>query len=488
MEHALSPTVSVNLAEFGLEKTEDGQHVQWASGSALHPWHWSGARKFYDMTLILLLEAFTCATAARASQHGTDHSMTLLIFAYMSSYQLGQGVGIIVFPPYSEAFGRKKLYIASSLLYAVFCVIVGVGNSHVASGIARFMTGVLSAIPSVVITGSIADMFKARTRVWMVFLYIVATGTGLGLGPVYSAYIAAEYGWEWVFYIAAMVTALLAVMMLCIRESRPSLLLRQHAERLQRKTGQEFKPFIPDHVPDLKTFARISLFRPAQLLFSEPVMFTLSVISGVANGLFYLFVDTVPDIYRKMGFSEQSSSLPLLTIVIALVGNLLIRCYDHRTTAIAEKQTHNLPPEHKLFGMWFAAPGLTIGLWIFAWTIPPSVPAVHWAVSSFALCLVGFGLNEFSTVLSSYVTDVYLNHAASANAALSFLRVTFGAFFPLFAPRMFDDLGANKAVSVLAIFSTFICLVPPVFHLYGRQLREKSKFSQYSTTAVSDSS
>lgn len=60
MEHALSPTVSVNLAEFGLEKTEDGQHVQWASGSALHPWHWSGARKFYDMTLILLLEAFTC--------------------------------------------------------------------------------------------------------------------------------------------------------------------------------------------------------------------------------------------------------------------------------------------------------------------------------------------------------------------------------------------------------------------------------------------
>ena len=371
------------------------------------------------------------------------------------------------------------------------------------------MTGFLSAIPSVVITGSIADMFEARTRVWMVFMYIVATGTGLGLGPVYSAYIAAEYGWyvhitqaykipalfllttsyrEWVFYIAAIVTASLAVMMLGIRESRPSLLLRQHAERLHKKTGQNFKPLGNDHVPDLKTFAKISLFRPAQLLFLEPVMLTLSVISGVANGLFYLFVDTVPDIYHDLGFSEQSASLPLITIVIALVGNLLIRCHDHRTAAVAGKKMHSLPPEHKLFGMWFAAPGLAIGLWIFAWTIPPSVPGVHWVVSSFALCLVGFGLNEFSSVLSSYVTDVYLNHAASANAALSFLRVTFGAFFPLFAPKMFENLGANKAVSVLAIFSTFICLVPPVFYRYGRQLREKSKFSQYSTAAVLDSS
>lgn len=83
----------------------------------------------------------------------------------------------------------------SAVLYGVFCAIVGVGNSLVAAGISRFMTGFLSAIPSVVITGSIADMFNARSRVWMVFLYIVATNCGLALGPVLSAFIAAAHGW-----------------------------------------------------------------------------------------------------------------------------------------------------------------------------------------------------------------------------------------------------------------------------------------------------
>lgn len=83
----------------------------------------------------------------------------------------------------------------SAVLYGVFCAIVGVGNSHVAAGISRFMTGFLSAIPSVVITGSIADMFNARSRVWMVFLYIVATNCGLTLGPVLSAFITAAHGW-----------------------------------------------------------------------------------------------------------------------------------------------------------------------------------------------------------------------------------------------------------------------------------------------------
>ena len=60
MKDPVSTTVPLNLAELGLETTEDGNHVQWASGSALHPWHWRGTRKCYDMTLILLLECFTC--------------------------------------------------------------------------------------------------------------------------------------------------------------------------------------------------------------------------------------------------------------------------------------------------------------------------------------------------------------------------------------------------------------------------------------------
>ena len=284
---------------------------------------------------------------------------------------------------------------------------------------------------------------------------------------------------EWIFYTAAIVTGFLALMLLGIKESRPSLLLSRHVKSLCTETGHDLRPLNSDHVPDLKTFARVSLFRPAQLLVFEPIMLTVSVISGVANGIFYLFTDTIPEIYQAFQFSEKNASLPFIAIALALSVNLTVRFVDRRTASTAEKNDKLLSPEHKLLGMSLGAPSLAIGLWIFAWTVPPEVH-VHWFVSVFALFLVGFGLNEFCAVLTSYVTDVYLNHAASANAALAVVRVTFGAFFPLFAPRMFGDLGANVAVSVLAAIATAVCLVPPIFERFGERLRQKSKFSQYS--------
>lgn len=46
------------LAEHGFQLTSSG-HVQWSTGNPLHPRNWTIARKCYDITLILLFEAFT---------------------------------------------------------------------------------------------------------------------------------------------------------------------------------------------------------------------------------------------------------------------------------------------------------------------------------------------------------------------------------------------------------------------------------------------
>lgn len=108
---------------------------------------------------------------------------------------MGQGLGGVVFPPYSETFGRKKLYVVSTALYGIFCVIVAAVPSPAGSAIGRFISGVLSGIPTTITPGSVEDMFNAKDRIWIIFFWVVISNLGLAAGPIFSAYVVAGLGW-----------------------------------------------------------------------------------------------------------------------------------------------------------------------------------------------------------------------------------------------------------------------------------------------------
>lgn len=283
------------------------------------------------------------------------------------------------------------------------------------------------------------------------------------------------------FYVAAIVNAITAGLLLFIRESRPSLLLGREVAKLREATGiDSLRSLNPDHTPDMRTFARVALFRPVRLFFGEPIVFTVSTMSAFLVALGYLFTEALPPIYESFGFEPRHACLPFIAIGIGLVSSLFTRILDRHIIAQRQRQGRPLLPEHKLTGFSIGAPVLAAALWCFAWTIPPRVVSVHWGASTVALIFIGYALNEFEAVLAGYLADSYLSYAASGFAALSFLRSILSATFPLFAPRMFGALGANVAVSVLASLATVFCIVPSLFTRYGERIRARSKFAKYS--------
>jgi MFS family permease len=116
-------------------------------------------------------------------------------FLTRARYLLGQAVGGIIFPPYSESFGRKKLYISSTVLFAVFSLVIAAVRSIVAVFAGRFITGFLSSIPCIVVVGSIEDMFDSKTRVWLLFVWLTTANSGLVIGPIFASYISYSIGW-----------------------------------------------------------------------------------------------------------------------------------------------------------------------------------------------------------------------------------------------------------------------------------------------------
>ncbi len=124
-----------------------------------------------------------------SSGRGSDR---LMIFRYM----LGQGVGAVFFPPYSESFGRRKLYVVSTIVYCLFCIVIAAVPYLAAVLVGRFVTGVLSAIPTIVVAGSVEDLFNSATRIWMMFAWATAANLGLVVGPIVGTYVTAEIGWQ----------------------------------------------------------------------------------------------------------------------------------------------------------------------------------------------------------------------------------------------------------------------------------------------------
>jgi hypothetical protein len=81
--------------------------------------------------------------------------------------------------------------------------------------------------------------------------------------------------------------------------------------------------------------------------------------------------------------------------------------------------------------------------------------------------------------LLNYLVDAYEVFAASAMAAASLSRCSFGAVLPFAAKPMYSAMGVAWATSLLGFFSLALCVVPFVFVKWGGKLRERSPFCQY---------
>jgi MFS family permease len=188
------------LVRRGLRRS-DPNTVTWDTEHGDFPRNWSVARKLYDGMIIFFLEFYTTVistTGPSASEQAMGEyglSRVEALSGFQFTYGIGQAIGGLIMPPFSESLGRRNSYLLSAAIYSISSLITGVVPSPVGLFIGRFLSGYASSVPSIVLAGSIEDLYTSRTRLWVLWLWNCCTSFGLCIGPIYGSYIVGSIGW-----------------------------------------------------------------------------------------------------------------------------------------------------------------------------------------------------------------------------------------------------------------------------------------------------
>ncbi|KKY19461.1 putative mfs multidrug [Diplodia seriata] len=202
----------------------------------------------------------------------------------------------------------------------------------------------------------------------------------------------------------------------------------------------------------------VTLTRPWVMLFTEPILFLLSLYMAFCYGILYLDFTAYPIVFAQTrGWAPGPAGLSFLGIGIGMAlatacSPLINRVHAHYVAKLRlqQQQSNNnsdddntnnsdqqppSPPEARLPHLIPLSSLLPASLFWFAWT---SSPSHHFLLPVAAGVPFGLGFVPLFLAITAYLADAYgpAGHAASALAANAVLRSLFGAAFPLFAPRI----------------------------------------------------
>ncbi|KAK3052173.1 hypothetical protein LTR09_006765 [Extremus antarcticus] len=453
---------------------------------SLHPQNWRHGKKLAtSMTLTFVTFTATFASSVYSPAISTvaqhfDVSTTVGILG-ISLYVLGFATGPILWAPHSELYGRKMPLLVSSLGFSIFQLPVAVAKDFQTILICRFFGGFFGACPLTVVAAVFADMFDNRQRGLAVTALSAAVFAGPLLAPIVGGFIVMDpsVGWRWTHYLTAIMGfSGLLLSIYVLEETYQPIILVNKAAQIRRKTKNWAVHAKQEEVEiDMRELLERNFSRPARMLLTEPIVLMLSIYMAFIYGLLYLFLTFYPLVFQELyGMNPGLGALPYHGM---LVGNFLAGLYVAIDTPRYNrmlKANNDVPiPEWRLPPAILGGALFASGLFWFGWTGYNG--ETHWIVPTLSGLCTGFGLLPILLQYLNYLVDAYLDFAASAIAANTFLRSLCAAAFPLFARYMNNGLGVQWAGTLLGCIATLLVPVIHIFWKKGASIRAKSRFA-----------
>ncbi|KAK9452626.1 major facilitator superfamily domain-containing protein [Dipodascopsis uninucleata] len=475
---AVSPRSSIHDDE----KQNEPLLIDFQPGDPTDPRNFSTFRKYIItlcIVMLLLNSTFASSVSSGASTAIREYFNvpTIMTTLLVSLYMLGFVLGPLFWAPLSEYVGRRYILYSSFSLYICFTIGCAVAPSIGSLLTFRFLQGLSGTCPIAISGGVFADIYSdSTTRGRAVAFFCGSTIMGSLSGPFVSGYVStSSLGWRWVFWITAIFAGVcLIILLLSLPETFRPVLIMRRARKL-RKEGQNVVSAFEMQSGTMRDILFDVLMRPLNMLFKEIIIALICLYIGFAYGLFYMFFFAYPVIFQEeRGMKPGPGGLTLLPIG---AGAALVTVAHYRYDIYVNKQKNSgvdisieferLPVT--IVAAWF----LPIGLFWLGWTAYLEVP---FYVNMLGGIFFGFGFTSIFIGFLNYVTDCYKIYAASAHGIMSVTRSLIAAIFPLFASKMYQNLGVHWATTLWAIIALVMAPIPLFFYKYGERLRKRSAF------------
>lgn len=398
----------------------------------------------------------------------------------ISLFVMGFATGPTFWAPLSELKGRKLPLVIAMLMFSIFEIGVATATNIQTIMICRFFAGFAGACPLSVVAAVFSDMFDNRTRGTAVAVFSMTVFSGPLLAPFVGGFITESYlGWRWTQYIVAIMGFVAFIVdLIFLQETYPPVVLIQKAEELRRRTRNWGIHAKQEEIEvDFRELLTKNFSRPLRLLFTEPIIFLLSIYMAFIYGLLYLFLTAYPIVFQRIhGMNPGVGGLPYFGMIIGqLFAGAYIIAIQPAYVRKLEKNNNVTVPEWRLPPVILGGAVFAAGLFVFAWT--GYKKEIHWIAPTLSGLLTGFGLLTIFLQSFNYLIDAYLMFAASAIAANTLLRSIAGAVFPLFATQMFDAMGVQWAGTLLGGVAVLLVPIPAMFYYYGGKIRARSAYA-----------
>ncbi|KAL2823794.1 MFS general substrate transporter [Aspergillus cavernicola] len=420
---------------------------------------------------------FSSAIGAISEEYGISTEVSTL---GVTLYVLGFASGPTFWAPASELSGRRWPITAGVFGYSLFTIATATAKDVQTIMLTRFFAGFFAASPLSIVPAAFADIYNNRQRGVAVACFAMAVFVGPFASPFTGGFIVMSYlHWRWTMYISAIMGFLGTILLLFFfKETYAPIILVSKAKTLRRQTRNWGVHAKQDEVElDFKELITVNFSRPFRMLFTEPIVFLVTVYMSFIYGLMYALLAAYPVVFQEIhGMSLGVGSLPFIGLII---GELLAGVYTLLgQPAYTKKLAENgdIPvPEWRLPPAIVGGITFTIGLFWYGWT--GFRQEIHWMAPTASGVLVGFGIYCIFLNCFNYLIDSYLQFAASVFAANTILRSAVGACFPLFSRQLFVNLGVQWAGTLLGCLAAVMIPIPLAFIIWGPRLRRKSRFA-----------
>lgn len=340
-------------------------------------------------------------------------------------YLVMYAFGCELWAPWSEEIGRKPILQLSMLLVNIWQLPVALAPNFASIMVGRAFGGLSLAGGSVTL-GMVADMWEADTQQYAVACVVFSSVAGSVFGPVVGGFVEKFLEWRWTIWIQLIFGGFVQIVhFLVVPETRTTIMLGQIAKK-RRKHGEEvYGPY--EVIPWRQRFSMkeigITWIRPFKMFLTEPIVLTLSLLSGFSDALIFMFIQSFSLVYDQWGFDAVTIGLSFCSILVGYFiawGSFIPVIRRNMEERRLKPDSERAQYESRLWWLLYTVPCLPIGLIGFAWT---SVgPPVHWMGTMVFAALVGIANYCIYMATIDYMVCAYGPYSASATGGNGFSR------------------------------------------------------------------